>query len=102
MVFLAQRRIHHDTVHVHPTPIVAVTTHPLILFSIRDPIKRFVSSFNAWREKTSSDKENNESSSPKLLRCVKTANELVHGAFLPPAPAAPDCVSDARGSSLKS
>ena len=85
-------------VHVHPTPVAAVVSHPLIIVTMRDPISRFVATLNAWREVLHRNSPSKEL--PLLLRCFKTPNELVESSLVDAIPdeatARSDCVSVSR------
>lgn len=92
----SQQRIPVDMVHVHPTPVAAVVSHPLIIVTMRDPISRFVASLNAWREsEVVAGRE-----LPLLLRCFKTPNELVENSLIDAIPdgatARSNCVDTSR------
>jgi hypothetical protein len=85
----------YEQIHVHPTPISAFVSHPLVIVQMRDPVARFVSVFNAWKELVSEKRKHSGQDLPHLFRCFRTPNELVQNAFVD-ATADPGCVQAAE------
>ena len=73
-----------DMIHLHPTPLEAWVSHPLVLASVRDPVARFISSFNFWRFEA----EAKGTALPTLLRCFNNSNQLIESVALASSSAA--------------
>jgi len=88
-------KVPHDQIHAHPTPMSAFVSHPLVIVQMRDPVARFISVFNSWKEQYSHNGKFSGEQLPDLFECFRTPNELAQNAFVD-VTVAPGCVQAAE------
>ena len=45
---LTKHRVKHDTVHVHPVPHIALSSHARLVVCLRDPVSRSLPQDRPW------------------------------------------------------